>query len=179
VPEIDLDALRALIDKGDLDQVLRYTAEGTPHTFARFWTFDPTPMMRLAGHHLQVMTYIMGNNVTVETIMGNNVTVETTFRHDPAVMLYSGLRTAIYRHRGDRRRAVARASTPIGAGHRAARAGSRAASHRVRARVGWFPLRTKPFRTDPTRGSRLFLFLDTTDVDSPIAVAVCSTIAVK
>jgi hypothetical protein len=86
VPEIDLDALRTLIDKGDLDQVLRYTAERTPHTFARFWTFDPTPMMRLAGHHAEVMTYMMGNNVIVQTM----------FRHDPAVMLYAPLRTAIY-----------------------------------------------------------------------------------
>jgi hypothetical protein len=145
VPEIDADALSALIEKGDLDQVRLYTAEGTPHTFARSRTFDPTPMMQLAGHHLQVMTYMIGNNVIVETM----------FRHDPAVMLYTGRRTAIYRHRGHRRRALARASTPVGAGHRAARAGSRAASHRVRARVGWFPLHTKPFRTDATRGSRL------------------------
>jgi hypothetical protein len=146
VPEIDADALSALIEKSDLDQVRRYTAEGTPHTVARSRTFDPTPTMQLAGNHLQEMTYMIGNNVII---------VERMFRHDPAVILYAGRRTAIHRLRGHLRRAVARVSTPIGAGHRAARAGSRAASHRVRARVGWFPLRTKPFRTDPTRGSRL------------------------
>src|SRR5262249_47861566 len=31
VPDIDLAALQASIDKGDLDQVRRYTAEHTPH----------------------------------------------------------------------------------------------------------------------------------------------------
>ena len=86
VPDIDVVALTALIEQGDLDQVKRYTAEHTPHTFARFWTFDPTPMMRLAGQHAEVITYMMGNNVIVETM----------FRHDPAVMLYAPLRTAIY-----------------------------------------------------------------------------------
>ena len=41
VPDIDMDALTVLIEKGDLDEVRRYTAERAPHTFARFWTFDP------------------------------------------------------------------------------------------------------------------------------------------
>jgi hypothetical protein len=86
VPDIDVAALTALIEMGDLDQVKRYTAKHTPHTFARFWTFDPTPMMRLVGHHTRVITYMMGNNVIVETM----------FRHDPAIMLYAPLRTAIY-----------------------------------------------------------------------------------
>ena len=86
VPEIDPDELRMVIEKGDLDEVARYTAEHTPHTFARFWTFDPTPMMRLLGHRTKVITYMMGNNVVVETM----------YRHDPAVMLYAPLRTAIY-----------------------------------------------------------------------------------
>ena len=71
---------------GRLDAVKRYTAEHTPHTFARFWTFDPTPMMRLVGHSTEVITYMMGNNVVVEQM----------YRHDPAVMLYAPLRAAIY-----------------------------------------------------------------------------------
>ena len=86
VPEIDVEALGAVIERGDLDAVKRYTAEHTPHTFARFWTFDPTPMMRLVGHRAEMITYMMGNNVVVETM----------YRHDPAVMLYAPLRTAIY-----------------------------------------------------------------------------------
>ena len=86
VPDIGSDDLRALLEKGDLDEVVRYTAEHTPHTFARFWSLDPTPMMRLLGHKTRAMTYMMGNNVVVETM----------YRHNPAVMLYAPLRTAIY-----------------------------------------------------------------------------------
>jgi hypothetical protein len=40
VPEIDPDELRTVIEKGDLDEVARYTAEHTPHTFARFALAD-------------------------------------------------------------------------------------------------------------------------------------------
>jgi hypothetical protein len=87
VPDIDMAALTAVIDKGNLDEVVRYTAERTPHSFARFWTFDPTPMMRLAGDHTDLMSYLMGNNVIAETM----------FRHNPAIMLYAPLRTVIYR----------------------------------------------------------------------------------
>jgi Domain of unknown function DUF302 len=90
VPDIDPDALRALLEKGDLDEVVRYTAQRTPHTFARFWTLDPTPMMRLRGHQTETITYMMGNNVVVETM----------YRHDPAVMLYAPLRVAIYTDSG-------------------------------------------------------------------------------
>jgi hypothetical protein len=86
VPDIGSDELRALLEKGNLDEVARYTAEHTPHTFARFWSLDPTPMMRLLGHKTRMMTYMMGNNVVVETM----------YRHNPAVMLYAPLRTAIY-----------------------------------------------------------------------------------
>ncbi|HWF69090.1 MAG TPA: hypothetical protein VG187_05910, partial [Mycobacterium sp.] len=32
VPDIGSDELRALLEKGDLDEVVRYTAEHTPHT---------------------------------------------------------------------------------------------------------------------------------------------------
>jgi hypothetical protein len=86
VPDIGSEELRALLAKGDLDEVVRYTAEHTPHTFARFWSLDPTAMMRLMGHNTRTMTYMMGNNVVVETM----------YRHNPAVMLYAPLRTAIY-----------------------------------------------------------------------------------
>jgi hypothetical protein len=44
-------------------------------------------MMRLAGQRTEVITYMMGNNVIVDAM----------FRHDPAIMLYAPLRTAIYK----------------------------------------------------------------------------------
>jgi hypothetical protein len=86
VPTIDFAELTALVIAGDPSAVKQYTAEHAPHTFVNFWTFDPTPQMHLFGHRTRVITYMMGNNVIVETM----------FRHDPGVMLYAPLRTAIY-----------------------------------------------------------------------------------
>jgi hypothetical protein len=86
VPTIDFAELTDLIEAGDLAHVQRYTAEHAPHSFVNFWTFDPTPMMKLVGHRTRAITYMVGNNVIVETM----------FRHEPGVMLYAPLRTAIY-----------------------------------------------------------------------------------
>jgi len=44
------------------------------------------PVMRMAGHERRAITYLMGNNVIAETM----------FRHDPGIILYAPLRTAIY-----------------------------------------------------------------------------------
>jgi len=90
VPTINFAKLTELIEEGDLSLVQQYTAEHAPHSFVNFWTFDPTPMMRLAGHPTRAITYMMGNNVVVETM----------FRHDPGVMLYAPLRTEIYEDNG-------------------------------------------------------------------------------
>ncbi|WP_375487569.1 hypothetical protein [uncultured Mycobacterium sp.] len=55
-------------------------------------------MMRLLGHKTRVMTYMMGNNVVVETM----------YRHDPAVMLYAPLRKFVF----PTRRRIYRARRP-------------------------------------------------------------------
>jgi Domain of unknown function DUF302 len=86
VPLVDFAKLTRLILSGDLSRVKQYTDELAPHSFVNFWTFDPTPMMKLVGHRTRVVTYMMGNNVIVERM----------FRHDPGVMVYAPLRTAIY-----------------------------------------------------------------------------------
>jgi len=86
VPTIDFVELTEVIESGDLARVKQYTAAHAPHSFTNFWTFDPTPMMQLVGHRTRAITYMMGNNVIVETM----------FRHDAGVMLYAPLRTAIY-----------------------------------------------------------------------------------
>jgi Domain of unknown function DUF302 len=92
VPIVDFAKLTRLILSGDLSRVKQYTAEIAPHSFVNFWTFDPTPMMRLVGHRTRTVTYMMGNNVIVERM----------FRHDPGVMLYAPLRTAIYEDAAER-----------------------------------------------------------------------------
>jgi hypothetical protein len=86
VPTISFAELTNVIESGDLARVKQYTAAHAPHSFVNFWTFDPTPMMQLVGHRTRAITYMMGNNVIVETM----------FRHDAGVMLYAPLRTAIY-----------------------------------------------------------------------------------
>jgi hypothetical protein len=86
VPTINFAELTDMIESGDLARVKEYTAARAPHSFVNFWTFNPTPMMQLVGHRTRAITYMMGNNVIVETM----------FRHDAGVMLYAPLRTAIY-----------------------------------------------------------------------------------
>jgi Domain of unknown function DUF302 len=86
VPTVDFAKLTRLVLSGDLSRVRQYTNELAPHTFVNFWTFDPSPQMQLFGHRTRAVTYMMGNNVIVERM----------FRHDPGVMLYAPLRTAIY-----------------------------------------------------------------------------------
>jgi hypothetical protein len=67
VPTIDFAELTELIETGDLVRVQEYTAEHAPHSFVNFWTLDPIPVMRLAGHSTRTITYMMGNNMIVET----------------------------------------------------------------------------------------------------------------
>ncbi|MFI5622997.1 DUF302 domain-containing protein [Nocardioides sp. NPDC051685] len=86
VPAIDFVELVEVVKTGDLEALHAYTADRTPHSFAIFWTLDTSPVMRLSGHQLRAVTYLMGNNVIAETM----------FRHDPGIMLYAPLRTAIY-----------------------------------------------------------------------------------
>jgi hypothetical protein len=86
VPTVDFAELVEVIATGDLSRVQQYTAEHAPHSFVNFWTLDPMPMMRLAGNQQRAITYMMGNNVIAETM----------FRHDPGIILYAPLRTAIY-----------------------------------------------------------------------------------
>lgn len=86
VPDIDLNALGAVIEAGDLEAVKKYTAERTPNAFASFWKFNPTSMMKLRGNGTRAVTYMVGNSVIAETM----------FRHDAGVMLYAPLRVAFH-----------------------------------------------------------------------------------
>ena len=86
VPAIDFPGLIEAIATGDPARMQAHTAAHTPHSFAIYWTLDPTPVMRLSGHHHRAVTYMMGNNLIAETM----------FRHDPGIILYAPLRTAIY-----------------------------------------------------------------------------------
>jgi hypothetical protein len=67
VSTIDFAELSEIVIAGDLARVHQYTADHAPHGFVNFWTFDPTLAMQLAGHRTRAITYMIGNNVVVET----------------------------------------------------------------------------------------------------------------
>jgi uncharacterized protein (DUF302 family) len=83
VPRFDPAAYQAL---ASWDDVLRATAEHAPHGFLLYGVVDAGATMRVAGHESRCVTYLMGNHTLAERM----------YRHNPAVMLYAPLRTAIH-----------------------------------------------------------------------------------
>ena len=87
VPEVDMRRLEALVAAGaDWDAILAAAAQNAPYDFMRYWGFDATPLMRLAGNSARCIEYLMGNHTIAERM----------YRHDPAIMLYAPLRSALY-----------------------------------------------------------------------------------
>jgi hypothetical protein len=83
VPMVDAAQLAAFTS---WDSVLQAAADAAPHGFLLYWQADVTPLMRLAGDL----------SLCVEYLMGNHTIAQRMFHHDPAIMLYAPLRTAIY-----------------------------------------------------------------------------------
>ena len=79
-----LDSLKAAV--ADWQAILRAAAENAPNDFIVYWSYDATPLMRLAGNSRRCVEYLMGNHTIAERM----------YRHDPAIMLYAPLRTAIH-----------------------------------------------------------------------------------
>jgi Domain of unknown function DUF302 len=87
VPSLDTERFEALVrESADWDTVLRAAADNAPHDFIRYWTIDAGALMRLAGDSPRCASYLMGNHTIAERM----------YRHDPAIMLYAPLRTAIH-----------------------------------------------------------------------------------
>lgn len=90
VPVVDLDRMAQLRDaEAGWDVVLAAAERNAPHGFMRFWSTDVGGMMQLAGDPGSCAAYLMGNHTIAERM----------YRHDPAVMLYAPLRTAIHQDR--------------------------------------------------------------------------------
>ncbi|MCU1686164.1 MAG: hypothetical protein JWQ81_6903 [Amycolatopsis sp.] len=90
VPEFDVRRFEELKRTGaDWDTVLQATAENAPHEFIRYWGTDVGSLMQLTGSRLPCVEYLMGNHTIAERM----------YRHDPAIMLYAPLRTAIHEDR--------------------------------------------------------------------------------
>jgi hypothetical protein len=87
VPSLDRERLAAFVREGaDWDTVLRAAPENAPHGFIRYWTFEAGALFRLAGDSPHCASYLMGNHTIAERM----------YRHDPGIMLYMPLRTAIH-----------------------------------------------------------------------------------
>jgi hypothetical protein len=95
VPEVDPSRLAAFAQRrAGWEEIAADADTSAPHGFFLYWRTDNTPLMSLAGNTRQCTQYLMGNHVIAEEM----------YRHDPAVMLYAPLRTAIYTDAGDRTR---------------------------------------------------------------------------
>lgn len=87
VPVFDADRFERFVeDNADWNTVLRATEEAAPHDFLVYWSGDFAPLLHLAGDRWRCVEYLMGNHAIAQRM----------FRHDPAILLYAPLRTAIY-----------------------------------------------------------------------------------
>jgi hypothetical protein len=85
-PPIDPEQIPALVGRqAAWDEVLAAAEAAAPHGFLIYWSSDVTPLMALADDEGRCVQYLMGNHTIAERM----------YRHDPAVMLYAPLRTAI------------------------------------------------------------------------------------
>ena len=87
VPALDEKRLAEFAARGAAwSEVVADAGASAPHGFLIFWRLDTTPVMSLAGDPARCTAYLMGNQTIAEQM----------YRHDPSVMLYAPLRTAIY-----------------------------------------------------------------------------------
>ena len=79
-------------DRTDWTTVRQITEHMAPHGFLLYWRAETDLIMRVAGHARRCTAYLMGNHTIAERM----------YRHNPGVMLYAPLRTAIYEDREER-----------------------------------------------------------------------------
>jgi hypothetical protein len=87
VPPMPVEEVQALMARqAPWEDMLALIGARAPHGFLIYHRIAIDPLMRLAGHDTACVAYLMGNHTIAERM----------FRHDPAVMLYAPLRTAIW-----------------------------------------------------------------------------------
>jgi hypothetical protein len=88
VPPLDEALLAELVRSGaSWSQLTRAVGGGR---LVRFWTYDPTPVMRLGGADLPAAGYALGDYVTAARM----------FRHDPATALHTPMRLELHARGG-------------------------------------------------------------------------------
>lgn len=87
VPAVDGEQLARHLSAGaDWVQVVADAAAGAPHGFLRYWKFEATALMALAGNRWHGVEYLIGNHTVLEQM----------YRYNPCALLYGPLRTVIY-----------------------------------------------------------------------------------
>ena len=87
VPLLPATEVDAMVERGaSWTEMLGYIDSVAANGFLIYWRSDIHRMMRLAGDKARCFAYLMGNHTIAERM----------FRHDPRVMLYAPLRTAIW-----------------------------------------------------------------------------------
>jgi hypothetical protein len=87
VPRVPVAEVRALAaQRAPWQEMLDLMARVAPLGFLLYHAIDADPIMPLAGDRAYCVSYLMGNHTIAERM----------FRHDPAVLLYAPLRTAIW-----------------------------------------------------------------------------------
>lgn len=85
VPALDEALLARLLEAGaSWAQLTREVAGGA--SLVRFWTYDPTPVMRVGGADLPAAGYLLGDYVTAARM----------FRHDPGTALHTPVRLELH-----------------------------------------------------------------------------------
>ena len=86
VPQFQSDRFDSLVERRvDWQTILEATVENAPYHFIVYWSHDFTSLMGLAGDRGRCVEYLMGNHTIAQKM----------YRHNPAILLYAPLRTAI------------------------------------------------------------------------------------
>ena len=93
VPAVSLTELRGEAEGGNAWEAIRRGAEwNAPYGLCRFWSDEPTVLMRVAGNDTPSATYLVGS-LTLQARL---------FRHSPATMLYFPVRIELHQERTGR-----------------------------------------------------------------------------
>jgi hypothetical protein len=86
VPVFDrLEAIGVVVSGGNWEAITRLSNATAIHRFVRFFTFDPSPVMKINGNEGHAVTYLVGNIIMAER----------GFSLEPASFLYVPLRVVI------------------------------------------------------------------------------------
>ncbi len=86
-PAFDPVPMQRIVESGGTwDEVCVAVARNAPNELMIYAKIDATPLLRVAGHDVKAVEYLLGNHVIAETM----------FRHDPKALLYAPLRLLVY-----------------------------------------------------------------------------------